>query len=197
MDLGFIVATFTYALSFYRFAQVFKSGNKFLDMVLIGNFFWTCGRTSSYKNKFIIVNIIFGWILSDGKIREMAELYHYLSEKICRYKHLTPLDLAAASGNIKTIKRFLKEIKMEPSDYSMKTYHEYGLPLYYAAMFGHKKAYKIINRKFQLKNPPDTKNLTPLHAAASQGKLNICKLIIKSVKNKNPKVHCHFWNITG
>ena len=107
--------------------------------------------------------------------------------------HLTPLDLAAASGNIKTIKRFLKEIKMEPSDYSVRTYMQYGLPLSYCGFFGHKKAYKIINRKFQLKNPPDTLNVTPLHIAANQGRLNVCKLIIKSVKNKNPKVYCHFW----
>ena len=123
----------------------------------------------------------------------MAELYHYLS--IYRYKHLTPLDLAAASGNIKTIKRLLNEIK--PSDYSIRTYYKYGLPLYYAALFGHKKAYKIINREFQLKNPPDTQNVTPLHIAANQGRLGVCKLIIKSVKNKNPKVRCHFWNING
>lgn len=110
---------------------------------------------------------------------------------------LTPLDLAAASGNIKTIKRFLKEIKIEPSDYSIRTYMQYGLPLSYCAFFGHKKAYKIINRKFLLKNPPDTQNVTPLHIAANQGRLGVCKLIIKSVKNKNPKVRCHFWNING
>ena len=118
----------------------------------------------------------------------MAEWYHFLSKK--GYKNLRPLDLAAASGNIKTIKKFLRKVKLFYT--SIEQYYKHGLPLYYAAEFGHKKAYRIINRKFQLKNPSDNQKVTPLHIAASQGRLNVCKLIIKSVENKNPKVHYHF-----
>ena len=120
----------------------------------------------------------------------MAEWYHFLSEKKS-WKQLRPLDLAAASGNIKTIKKFLRKVK-HPMDSTLFYYCDYGLPLHYAAEFGHKKAYKIINRRFQLKNPPDNQKVTPLHIAAGQGRLNVCKLIIKSVKNKNPKVSSHF-----
>ena len=37
------------------------------------------------------------------------------------------------------------------------------------------------------KNPADIDGITPLHIAAKKGHLDVCKLIIPKIRNRNPR----------
>ena len=64
-------------------------------------------------------------------------------------------------------------------------------PYHLAAEYGLVNAYKYLMSISRIKNPgshnPGTgKGQTPLHVAADRGQLEICKLVINNVEDKNP-----------
>ena len=59
-------------------------------------------------------------------------------------------------------------------------------PLHYAARNGHFTAYQLTMEISFIKNP-ESGYMTPFQIAAKCGLLDICKLIIHQVEDKNPK----------
>ena len=56
----------------------------------------------------------------------------------------------------------------------------YGTVLHTAAWYGHLDVYKLISKYVKNKNPASgVDGATPLHFAAQQGQLNMCKYLIE------------------
>ena len=97
----------------------------------------------------------------------------------------TPIDYAAIFGNLEVCRFLLQNL----DDFPMG---ELKLPLQVAPHYGHTEVFKLFFEHAQNNNLPlnpnnDSGDETPLHTAASNGNLEICKLLIGAVKNKSSR----------
>ena len=110
---------------------------------------------------------------------------------------MSPLGIASASGNLDLF-TYLMEEKTE--DLNSKNQNG-NSPFHFAACAGHHDICQVLIGKLERfprddcdlimkeladKNPAGNSGLTPLHAAAQEGHLNVCDLIMKEVADKNP-----------
>lgn len=58
-----------------------------------------------------------------------------------------------------------------------------------------RQAYRapLIAENLEDKNPQSDNGLTPLHIAAEEGNVEVCKFLIEEIKNKNPKLPHNGW----
>ena len=97
----------------------------------------------------------------------------------------TPIDYAAIFGNLEVCRFLLQNL----DDFPMG---DLKIPLQVAPHYGHTEVFKLFFEHAQNNNLPlnpnnDSGDETPLHTAASNGNLEICKLLIESIENKSPR----------
>ena len=97
----------------------------------------------------------------------------------------TPIDYAAIFGNLKVCRFLLQNL----DDFPMG---DLKIPLQVAPHYGHTEVFKLFFEHAQNNNLPlnpnnDSGDETPLHTAASNGNLEICKLLIEAIENKSPR----------
>ena len=128
-------------------------------------------------------------------------------------KGITPLHIAAYSGNLDLLKSIFERNQeyqkdgwgctplyyaahnghLEMCEYIMQTF-ENGhtgnnsgqTPLHEAAYHNHSNTFKILVKNSVDNNPADHSGWTPLHCAALHGHLEIFQFLMGSVKNKTP-----------
>ena len=97
----------------------------------------------------------------------------------------TPIDYAALFGNLEVSRFLLQNL----DDFPMG---DLKIPLQVAPHYGHTEVFKLFFEHAQNNNLPlnpnnDSGDETPLHTAASNGNLEICKLLIEAIENKSPR----------
>ena len=97
----------------------------------------------------------------------------------------TPIDYAAIFGNLEVCRFLLQNL----DDFPMG---DLKIPLQVAPHYGHTEVFKLFFEHAQNNNLPlnpnnDSGDETPLHTAASNGNLEICKLLIEAIENKSPR----------
>ena len=66
------------------------------------------------------------------------------------------------------------------------TYISFSSQIHAAAMCGQARILIELMEQEVVKNPPNDRRITPLHLAAENGFLSICKYIIDRIDDKNP-----------
>ena len=79
----------------------------------------------------------------------------------------TPLHEAAKGEHIEFFRLIIENVKEEKPTWHCPFWH-------------------ILNKKFQYKNPANSKGQTPLHFAAKEGHMEVCQLIMENFQDKNP-----------
>ena len=120
------------------------------------------------------------------ELRLAAEKFYQKREKMTFNKGLTPIHVAAATGNILLLEAIQERAKEKyPED------NEGLTPLHYAAHYGHLHICKILQKNMSDKNPKARGiifgGMTPLHSAARNGHFEIFKLIENEIEDKNPE----------
>ena len=145
-----------------------------------------------------------------GQTQIVMDILEDSSEKNPSNEHLTtPLHLAAEKGFVSICKYIIGGIDDNfPKDDKGRT------PLHFAALNGHLKVCElilnntesIVDKSFSNKNPfsyldmelwlpyygRNGAKLSPLNLAAGCGHLEVCKLILPHIQNKNPEAR-HGW----
>ena len=185
-----------------------------------GRFFWLrqMGRYNKYFQKFHADwNITIIWT-STFNLMQLAEAIHQFFAKEgypkLKQEQLSPLDVAAESGNLELCKYIFGKMKN-----NVPAVRNRGFAMQLAALRGHLEIVKFLTENGVEKNPQDEKEwtllhlvgrcghfeiykyisvgidnknprcqagLTPLHFAAGQGNLDVCKMIMENVQNRNP-----------
>ena len=128
-------------------------------------------------------------------------------------KGITPLHIAAYSGNLDLLKKLFEKNQeylkdgwgctplhyaahnghLEMCEYIMQTFENGNTgtnsgetSLHEAAYHGHSKTFKILVKNAVDNNPADRAGWTPLHYAALHGHLEIFQFLMGIVKNKTP-----------
>ena len=100
-------------------------------------------------------------------------------------KKLSPLHIAAATGDLDLIKYIVGKIKG-----NIPKGPDNGItPFHLAAIMGHLEVYKVLLDNFGDINPENKNGETPLHFAAGEGHLEMCTFLLDKVEVKNPKTH--------
>ena len=152
-------------------------------------------------------------IIEDRNVVKKAMKRQIWLQNIPNRDGISPLHVAAKNGQKSICEYMMKNEKIIPNpiDYLGQT------PMHYAAEKGHFEVFKLLSEKientkqplkkqtlnhFELEiamslvedqqsnemlNPKNIYGVTPLHIAVQFSHLNICKLIIQKVKEKNPK----------
>ena len=128
-------------------------------------------------------------------------------------KGITPLHIAAYSGNLDLLKKLFEKNQeylkdgwgctplhyaahnghSEMCEYIMQTFENRNdgnksdqTPLHEAAYHGHTNTFEILVKNSVDNNPADNSGWTPLHCAALHGHLEIFQFLMGIVKNKTP-----------
>ena len=113
---------------------------------------------------------------------QRPHLYHQLR----RSRRWSLIAISANHGDSALLQFIVKQIKLKNVRNSERIN-----ALFLAACKGHLEVYEFLSRRLSDKNPGKTSLLnicgeTPLHWAATNGKIGVCKFIIENSSNKNP-----------
>ena len=113
---------------------------------------------------------------------QRPHLYHQLR----RTRRWSLIAISANHGDFALLQFIVKQIKLKNVRQSERIN-----ALFLAACKGHLEVYEFLSRRLRDKNPGKTSLLngcwvTPLHWAATNGKIGVCKFIIENSSNKNP-----------
>ena len=120
------------------------------------------------------------------KLRLAAEKFYQKQDKLIFSEGLTPIHVAAATGNLSLLETIQERAKEKyPEDIEGCT------PLHYAVQNGHMNICKALIENMSNKNPKAEgfvcRGTTPLHSAARCGHFDIFKLIENEIEDRNPK----------
>ena len=120
------------------------------------------------------------------ELRLAAEKFYQKQDKLIFSEGLTPIHVAAATGNLSLLETIQERAKEKyPEDIEGCT------PLHYAVQNGHMNICKALIVNMSNKNPKAEgfvcRGTTPLHSAARCGHFDIFKLIENESEDRNPK----------
>ena len=125
-----------------------------------------------------------------NELRHAVEQFYRKKDNVDYHEGLTPIDVAAGTGNLSLLEEIQKTAQEKyPED------SEGFTPLHYSAQNGHLNICKALIENMSDKNPKGKGNLfkekkgwTPLHSAAREGHFEIFKLIENKIEDISPKL---------
>ena len=114
-------------------------------------------------------------------LREAAEMFYRIDPKLAYNNGMTPLHLAATSGNFE----LFKSIESMAEDKDPKDIAGWST-LHAASQYGSLEILEYIMGKTEEKYPVAIDGWTLLHSAAFGGQLKVCKYLIEKMDDKNP-----------
>ena len=99
----------------------------------------------------------------------------------------TPLHAAAEKGHLAICHMIIKNIETNESKKLSDKVHDKNKYLLWLWEAGFEEPLLAPQGGSELRNPGNRTGITPLHVAAQNGHLQVCKLLIQSTDDKNPK----------